>query len=103
MSLASRRWVAGTPIILHVLAENKLLHHAYRMLQAKDCPSWLSPVRLGATTVWQRWDSMLQDGSINPDEMVSFNHYALGSVGDFLHKVVGWISPGWSRGGGKCW
>lgn len=91
---------AGTPIILHVLAENGLLHHAYRMLQAKDCPSWLSPVLLGATTIWERWDSMLRDGFINPDDMVSFNHYALGSVGNFLHKVVGGISaldPGWRK------
>jgi len=91
---------AGTPIILHVLAENGLLHHAYRMLQAKDSPSWLSPVLLGATTIWERWDSMLQDGSINPDDMVSFNHYALGSVAQFLHKVVGGIAPlepGWRK------
>lgn len=91
---------AGTPIILHVLADNDLLHHAYRMLQAKDSPSWLSPVLLGATTIWERWDSMLQDGSINPDDMVSFNHYALGSVAEFLHKVVGGISPlepGWRK------
>ena len=91
---------AGTPIILHVLAENDMLHHAYRMLQAKDSPSWLSPVLLGATTIWERWDSMLQDGSINTDEMVSFNHYALGSVAEFLHKVVGGLSPvtdGWKK------
>lgn len=91
---------AGTPIILHVLAEHDMLHHAYRMLQAKDSPSWLAPVLLGATTVWERWDSMLQDGSINPDDMVSFNHYALGEVASFLHRVVGGLSavePGWKR------
>ena len=91
---------AGTPIILHVLAENNMLHHAYRMLQAKDSPSWLAPVLLGATTIWERWDSMLQDGSINPDDMVSFNHYALGEVASFLHKKVGGLSalsPGWKE------
>ncbi|WWD19904.1 hypothetical protein CI109_104373 [Kwoniella shandongensis] len=91
---------AGTPIILHALAKADLLHHAYRMLQARDCPSWLSPVLLGATTIWERWDSMLADGTINPGEMTSFNHYALGSVASFLHSVVGGLSPvapGWKE------
>lgn len=89
---------AGTPIILHTLASNDKLHHAYRMLLARDCPSWLSPVLLGATTIWERWDSMLADGSINPGNMTSFNHYALGAVANFLHSVVGGLSPrspGW--------
>ncbi len=63
---------AGTPVILHALAENGLLNHAYRMLQEGGCPSWLFPVTMGATTVWERWDSMLPDGSINPGEMTSF-------------------------------
>jgi alpha-L-rhamnosidase len=91
---------AGTPIILHALAKAGQLHHAYRMLQSRDCPSWLSPILLGATTIWERWDSMLADGSINPGEMTSFNHYALGSVASFLHSVVGGLSPvepGWKR------
>lgn len=91
---------AGTPWILHALAKTDNLHHAYRMLQSRDCPSWLSPVLLGATTIWERWDSMLADGSINPGSMTSFNHYALGSVGSFLHSVVGGLSPaepGWKH------
>jgi len=91
---------AGTPIILQTLADNDLLHHAYRMLQARDCPSWLSPVLLGATTIWERWDSMLADGTINPGDMTSFNHYALGSVAYFLHAYIGGIrilEPGWKK------
>lgn len=91
---------AGTPWILHALAQTDNLHHAYRMLQSRDCPSWLSPVLLGATTIWERWDSMLADGSINPGSMTSFNHYALGSVGSFLHSVVGGLNPakpGWKE------
>ena len=55
---------------------------------------------MGATTVWERWDSMLPDGSINPGEMTSFNHYALGAVADWVHRVVGGIapaSPGYER------
>lgn len=56
---------AGTPIILRVLAANGQLQVAYRMLQEKECPSWLYPVSMGATTVWERWDSMLPNGEIN--------------------------------------
>ncbi|OAA56260.1 alfa-L-rhamnosidase [Niveomyces insectorum RCEF 264] len=89
---------AGTPIILQVLADNGMLNLAYRMLQERDDPSWLYPVRMGATTIWERWNSMLPDGTINPGQMTSFNHYALGSVCAFLHGTVGGLSPaepGW--------
>lgn len=89
---------AGTPVVLHALAESGNLDLAYGMLQQKGCPSFLYPVTMGATTIWERWDSMLPDGSINPGSMTSFNHYALGSVANFLHSVVGGISPlrpGW--------
>ncbi|WVW85796.1 hypothetical protein I302_107834 [Kwoniella bestiolae CBS 10118] len=91
---------AGTPIILGVLAANDRLHLAYRMLQEKQCPSWLYTVSMGATTMWERWDSMRPDGTINPGEMTSFNHYALGSVASFLHNTIGGISPlepGWKK------
>jgi alpha-L-rhamnosidase len=59
----------------------------------RECPSWLYPVTMGATTIWERWDSMLPDGSINPGEMTSFNHYALGAVADWLHRTIGGIAP----------
>jgi alpha-L-rhamnosidase len=48
---------------------------------------------MGATTVWERWDSMLPDGTINPGQMTSFNHYALGAVADWMHRTVGGLSP----------
>ena len=48
---------------------------------------------MGATTIWERWDSMLPDGSINSGEMTSFNHYALGAVADWLHRSVGGLAP----------
>ncbi len=48
---------------------------------------------MGATTVWERWDSMLPDGTINPGEMTSFNHYALGAVADWMHRTIGGLSP----------
>ena len=53
---------------------------------------------MGATTIWERWDSMLPDGSINPGDMTSFNHYALGAVADWLHRTVAGLalsSPGY--------
>ena len=59
----------------------------------RECPSWLYPVTMGATTIWERWDSMLPDGSVNPGEMTSFNHYALGAVADWLHRTVGGLAP----------
>ncbi|WWC90341.1 uncharacterized protein L201_005274 [Kwoniella dendrophila CBS 6074] len=91
---------AGTPILLPVLAENGLEHIAYRMLQERDNPSWLYSVGMGATTIWERWDSALPDGSINPGQMTSFNHYALGAVASFMHKTIGGLSileKGWKK------
>jgi alpha-L-rhamnosidase len=88
----------GTPLILPALTNARKTQVAYRMLLEKQCPSWLYPITMGATTMWERWDSMLPDGSINPGSMTSFNHYALGSVGAWLHSTVGGISPakpGW--------
>ncbi|KAL2862814.1 bacterial alpha-L-rhamnosidase-domain-containing protein [Aspergillus lucknowensis] len=89
---------AGTPIIAHALTKGGHPQIAYRMLLEKSCPSWMYPISMGATTVWERWDSMLPDGSINPGEMTSFNHYALGSIIDWLHTTVAGVSPlsaGW--------
>ncbi|KAM0325155.1 hypothetical protein ACHAQA_007694 [Verticillium albo-atrum] len=88
----------GTPHILPALSKVGMIGIAYRMLQERDCPSWLYPVTMGATTIWERWNSMLPDGSINPGQMTSFNHYALGSVCHFLHAHVAGLSPaspGW--------
>lgn len=83
----------GTPIICDALADAGYVDEAYHLLLQDRCPSWLYPVTMGATTVWERWDSMLPDGSINPGEMTSFNHYAFGAVADFLHRVVGGLAP----------
>ena len=84
---------AGTPVIAHALTKVKQPQFAYRMLLEKTCPSWLYPVTMGATTIWERWDSMLPNGAINPGTMTSFNHYALGAIADWLHATVGGISP----------
>ena len=78
----------GTPIICDALVRAGGLDAAYHLLLQDELPSWLYPVTMGATTIWERWDSMLPDGSVNPGDMTSFNHYALGAVADFMHRVV---------------
>ncbi|WP_308283318.1 family 78 glycoside hydrolase catalytic domain [Pseudonocardia nigra] len=83
----------GTPLICDALVRAGEPAVAYRMLLERACPSWLYPVSMGATTIWERWDSMLPDGSINPGEMTSFNHYALGAVADWLHRTVAGLAP----------
>ncbi|MEW9548269.1 family 78 glycoside hydrolase catalytic domain [Nonomuraea sp. NPDC050783] len=84
----------GTPLICDALASAGAYDTAYALLTQRACPSWLYPVTMGATTIWERWDSMLPDGSVNPGEMTSFNHYALGAVADFLHRTVAGLAPG---------
>lgn len=88
----------GTPIITHALTSTGHTNVAYRMLLETNCPSWLYPITMGATTCWERWDSMQPDGTVNPGEMTSFNHYALGSIINWLHETVGGLKPlepGW--------
>ncbi len=91
---------AGTPYVLDALSTTGHLDEAYRLLLQRECPSWLYTVMMGATTMWERWDSMLPDGTINPGQMTSFNHYALGAVADWMHRNIGGIAPlepGYSR------
>ncbi|MBC7217637.1 MAG: family 78 glycoside hydrolase catalytic domain [Candidatus Caldatribacterium sp.] len=83
----------GTPVICHALCKVGFEEAAYRLFLQKECPSWLYPVTMGATTVWERWDSLRPDGTVNPGEMTSFNHYALGAVADWLYRVVGGLVP----------
>lgn len=83
----------GTPMVTDALTSAGEVDLAYRLMLERGCPSWLYPVTMGATTVWERWDSLLPDGSINPGEMTSFNHYALGAVADWLHRTVAGLAP----------
>lgn len=104
---------AGAPYLCEALARTGHLDDAYAVLLRREEPSWLSPLAHGATTVWERWDSLRADGSVNPGEMTSFNHYALGAVADWIHRAVAGISPaapGYDRvridprpGGGLTW
>jgi alpha-L-rhamnosidase len=104
---------AGTPYIMDALSATGHVDEAYRLLLQREVPSWLYSVTMGATTIWERWDSMLPDGTINPGQMTSFNHYALGAVADWMHRMIAGISPlepGYSKvlikpqpGGGISW
>lgn len=90
----------GTPYILFALSDNGRADLAYELLLQETCPSWLYEVKAGATTIWERWDALKEDGSINTGDlvrrsqakddsgggMVSFNHYANGAVGDWLYR-----------------
>ena len=84
----------GTPVLVDALMATGHLHTASSLLLQTRAPSWLYAVTMGATTVWERWDSLLPDGSVNPGEMTSFNHYALGAVADTLHRRVAGLAPG---------
>ncbi|MDO4284852.1 MAG: family 78 glycoside hydrolase catalytic domain [Eubacteriales bacterium] len=86
----------GTPYILFALADNGRVEDAYRMLLCEECPSWLYEVRMGATTIWERWDGLDESGNCpigddGTDTMISYNHYASGAVGDFLYRRVAGI------------
>ena len=89
----------GTPYILFALADNGHVETAYRMLMNTKCPSWLYEVKAGATTIWERWDGLDENGlcpiqnSGTSDVMISYNHYASGAVGDFLYRRVAGLEP----------
>ena len=83
----------GTPLVCDALTNTGHVDVAYRLLLQTECPSWLYPVTMDATTIWERWDSLRPDGSVNPGGMTSFNHYALGAVADWLHRRVAGLAP----------
>ncbi|PLS31177.1 alpha-L-rhamnosidase [Bifidobacterium margollesii] len=83
----------GTPLLCDALTEAGYPDLAWRLLNQTECPSWLYPVTMGATTIWERWDSMLPDGTINPGEMTSFNHYSLGAVVDWMNRCIAGLAP----------
>lgn len=91
---------AGTPLVTDALSLTGHLDEAYLMLLETGCPSFLYPVTMGATTIWERWDSVQPDGTINPSGMTSLNHYALGAVVDWMHRTIGGLNavePGYRR------
>ncbi|MCK5130080.1 MAG: family 78 glycoside hydrolase catalytic domain [Clostridiales bacterium] len=83
----------GSSYVLDVLTEND--HHdlALKMALKSSYPSWLYPITMGATTIWEHWNSLLPDGSVNPDTMNSFNHYAYGAVVNWYYEKIAGIIP----------
>ena len=88
----------ATEHLLPLLAENGQERLAYDLLLSESCPGWLYQVNCGATTTWERWDALRPDGTVNEskmanENMVSFNHYAFGSVGEFYYRHILGIRP----------
>lgn len=91
----------GTPYLCHVLSKNGYNELAYELLQHTDYPSWLYQITKGATTIWEHWDGIREDGSFWSKDMNSFNHYAYGTIGDWLYRVVAGIDTGVDKPGYK--
>ena len=83
----------GTPYLLHVLSAHGYTDVAYELLMQERNPSWLYSVTHGATTMWEHWNSVKEDGSFWSTDMNSFNHYAYGSVFDWIFGVSSGITP----------
>ncbi|MBR6794193.1 MAG: family 78 glycoside hydrolase catalytic domain [Clostridia bacterium] len=81
----------GTPYLLHVLAENGYEKLAYDLLLQETFPSWLFSVKQGATTMWEHWDGIKEDGTFWSKNMNSYNHYAYGAVYDWIFGVAAGI------------
>ena len=92
----------GTPYLCHVLSRFGYSDVAYTLLLQETYPSWLYPVKMGATTIWERWDGIKPDGTFQTPDMNSFNHYAYGAIGDWMYRVVAGIDtdpdgPGYKK------
>lgn len=85
----------GTPYLLHALSDNGHAEIAWALLEQTTYPSWLYQVQMGATTMWERWNSQTENGFANP-KMNSFNHYAYGSVYDWMIGKAAGIQPDFS-------
>lgn len=78
----------GTPYLCHVLTRFGYTDIAFKLLLKEDYPSWLYPVKMGATTIWERWDGQKPDSSFQTPGMNSFNHYAYGAIGDWMYRIL---------------
>jgi alpha-L-rhamnosidase len=90
----------GTPYLCHVLSDNGYTDIAYDLLLQESYPSWLYPVKMGATTIWERWDGQKTDSTFQDPDMNSFNHYAYGAIGDWMYRVSAGIEtmgPGYKH------
>ena len=92
----------GTPYILHVLSDYGYADIAYSLLLREEYPSWLYSVNKGATTIWEHWDGIKEDGSLWNTIMNSYNHYAYGAVADWVYEKAAGIQtietePGFAK------
>ncbi len=90
----------GTPYLCHVLSDNGYTDVAYDLLLQESYPSWLYPIKMGATTIWERWDGQKTDSTFQDPGMNSFNHYAYGAIGDWMYRVSAGIEtmgPGYKH------
>jgi alpha-L-rhamnosidase len=90
----------GTPYLCEVLTRFGYLDLAYTLLLQESYPSWLYPVKMGATTIWERWDGIKTDSTFQTPGMNSFNHYAYGAIGDWMYRTVAGLSeaaPGYKE------
>jgi len=78
----------GTPYLLHALTETGHTDLAYTLLLQEKYPSWLFSVRMGATTIWEHWDGINEQGDVWSPSMNSYNHYAFGAVADWMYGVM---------------
>lgn len=83
----------GTPYLCRVLSENGYNDLAYKLLLNEEFPSWLYEVKLGATTIWERWNSLLPDGKFGELGMNSLNHYTYGSIVEWMFRNMCGINP----------
>jgi alpha-L-rhamnosidase len=78
----------GTPYLCHVLTRFGYTDLAFKLLMQDTYPSWLYPVKMGATTIWERWDGIKPDSTFETPSMNSYNHYSYGAIGDWMYRVV---------------
>lgn len=83
----------GTPYLLHALSDFGYTELAYSLLLREQYPSWLYPVTKGATTIWEHWDGIMENGDFWSADMNSYNHYAYGSVADWIYGTAAGIRP----------
>ena len=89
----------GTPLLCNVLSENGMTDMAYTLLVNEEYPGWLYSVKLGATTIWERWNSLDENGHFSSTGMNSLNHYSYGSILEWMYRHVAGINPMLSKPG----
>ena len=91
----------GTPYLCHVLSRFGYTGVAYKLILQENYPSWLYPVKMGATTIWERWDGIKPDSTFQVPSMNSFNHYSYGAIGDWMYRVMAGLDTDESEPGYK--